>query len=141
VEGEKDADALGGLGLVATTNPHGAGKWRDEYSETLRGAHVVILPDRDEPGRKHADQVARSLWGKASKIKVVELPGDSVKDVSDWLRAGGTKEQLLKLVAQAQEWRPAPAVSYEELRATFAEMALLARRRAAAVYFVRGHCQ
>jgi len=119
VEGEKDADALGGLGLVATTNPHGAGKWREDYSETLRGAHVVIIPDRDEPGRKHADQVARSLWGKAKTIKVVELPGDGVKDVSDWLKAGGTKEELLKLVAQAQEWRPAPAVSYEELRAVF----------------------
>jgi 5S rRNA maturation endonuclease (ribonuclease M5)/DNA-binding transcriptional ArsR family regulator len=119
VEGEKDADALGGLGLVATTNPQGAGKWRDDYSETLKGAHVVIIPDRDEPGRKHADQVARSLWGKASSIKVVELSGDSVKDVSDWLKAGGTKEQLLGLVLQAQEWRPAPAMAYDELRAAF----------------------
>jgi putative DNA primase/helicase len=76
VEGEKDADALCGLGFVATTNPHGAGKWRDDYSETLKGAHVVILPDKDEPGRKHAESVAKSLWGKASSIKVVELPGD-----------------------------------------------------------------
>ena len=29
VEGEKDADALAALGLVATTSPLGAGKWRD----------------------------------------------------------------------------------------------------------------
>jgi len=120
VEGEKDADALGGLGLVATTNPHGAGKWRDDYSETLKGAHVAIIPDNDEPGRKHAESVARSLWGKASSIKVVELSGDSVKDVSDWLKAGGTREQLQELVAQAPEWRPAPAVTYEELREIFA---------------------
>jgi hypothetical protein len=119
VEGEKDANALCGLGLVATTNPHGAGKWRDDYSETLKGAHVVVIPDKDEPGRKHAESVAKSLWGKARTIKVVELPGEGVKDVSDWLRAGGTKEKLLKLVAQAPEWRPAPTVSYEELRATF----------------------
>jgi hypothetical protein len=119
VEGEKDADALCGLGLVATTNPHGAGKWRDDYSQALKGAHVVILPDKDEAGRKHADQVAKSLWGKARTIKVVELPGEGVKDVSDWLRAGGTKEKLLKLVAQVSAWRPAPAMSYEELRETF----------------------
>jgi 5S rRNA maturation endonuclease (ribonuclease M5) len=119
VEGEKDADALCGLGLVATTNPQGAGKWREDYSETLKGAHVVVIPDNDDAGRKHADQVAKSLWGKASSIKVVELSGDSVKDVSDWLRAGGTKDQLLELVAQAPEWKPAPTVSYDELRATF----------------------
>jgi hypothetical protein len=121
VEGEKDADALGGLGLVATTNPHGAGKWREEYSQALKGAHVAIIPDRDDAGRRHAESVARSLWGKAKTIKVVELSGDGVKDVSDWLRAGGTKEELLKLVAQAPEWKPAPAVSYEELRATFSK--------------------
>jgi 5S rRNA maturation endonuclease (ribonuclease M5)/DNA-binding transcriptional ArsR family regulator len=119
VEGEKDADALGGLGLVATTNPHGAGKWRDDYSQTIKGAHVVILPDKDDAGRKHADQVARSLWGKASSIKVVELPGDGIKDVSDWLTAGGTKEQLLELILQAPEWKPAPAMAYDELRAAF----------------------
>jgi putative DNA primase/helicase len=29
VEGEKDADAVSALGLVATTNPGGAGKWRE----------------------------------------------------------------------------------------------------------------
>src|SRR5579862_3420628 len=32
VEGEKDVDALGKLGIFATCNPGGAGKWRDEYS-------------------------------------------------------------------------------------------------------------
>ena len=36
-EGEKDADNLRALGFTATTNPLGAEKWRDEYSETLRG--------------------------------------------------------------------------------------------------------
>ena len=30
VEGEKDTDTLVALGLVATTNPMGAKKWRDE---------------------------------------------------------------------------------------------------------------
>jgi len=118
-EGEKDADALAALGLVATTNPHGAGKWRDEYSETLRGAHVVILPDKDDVGRKHGEAVARSLWGKAKSIKIVELDGEGVKDVSDWLAAGGTKERLLELVAQTPEWQPAPAMRYEELRQVF----------------------
>lgn len=58
VEGEKDVESLAALSLVATTAPGGAGKWRQEYAETLRGADVVILPDNDEPGRRHAEQVA-----------------------------------------------------------------------------------
>jgi putative DNA primase/helicase len=61
VEGEKDADRLRELGLTATTAPMGAGKWRDSYSETLRGANVVILPDNDEAGLRHARQIAANL--------------------------------------------------------------------------------
>ena len=40
VEGEKDADALTALGLTATCNPMGAGKWRDSYTATLAGADL-----------------------------------------------------------------------------------------------------
>ncbi len=117
VEGEKDVESLRALGLVATTNPHGAGKWREEYGESLRGAHVVIIPDNDEVGRRHAEAVAKSLGGKAASVKVVELP--SGKDVSDWLCAGGTKEALLRLVEQAACGPSRPALSYPELVATF----------------------
>jgi len=49
VEGEKDCDRLMNAGLVATTNPGGAGKWRAEYNEPLRGRAVVILSDNDNP--------------------------------------------------------------------------------------------
>jgi hypothetical protein len=98
VEGEKDADNLATLGLVATTSPLGAGRWRPEYSEFLRGRTVVILPDNDGPGRKHAEDVSASLAGKAAAVRVVELPGLPPKgDVSDWLAAGGTKKRLLGL--------------------------------------------
>src|SRR5215471_8124185 len=74
-EGEKDADNLRALGIAATTNAGGAGKWRREYSEALRGRTLVVLPDNDEPGRKHAHQVARSLHGIAASVKIIELPG------------------------------------------------------------------
>jgi predicted nuclease with TOPRIM domain len=40
----------------------------------LRGAHVVIFPTNDKLGRKHAEHVAKSLWGKAKSIKLIELP-------------------------------------------------------------------
>src|SRR6266849_5709232 len=84
VEGEKDADRLARLGFTATTNPGGAGKWDKAYSEILRGAIVVLLPDNDGAGQKHAGLVALNLQGKASLIKIVNLPGLPPKgDVSD----------------------------------------------------------
>jgi hypothetical protein len=109
VEGERDADRLSELGLTATTNPMGAGKWRDAYSETLRGARVVILPDNDNPGREHATQVAQSLRANVASVKVVKLPGLPEKgDVSDWLDRGGSVEDLLRMAREAPEWRPSP---------------------------------
>jgi hypothetical protein len=98
VEGEKDADRLASLGFLVTTNAGGAGKWRDEFSDFLRGRHVVIIPDDDEPGRDHAAKVARSLQGAAASVRILELPGLPPKgDVSDWLDAGGVVDELLVL--------------------------------------------
>ena len=95
-EGEKDTDRLSRLGLTATTNPGGAGKWRPAYADALRGRKVVILPDNDPPGRDHALKVASSLAGIAATVKIVELPGLPEKgDVSDWLDAGHTASDLL----------------------------------------------
>jgi hypothetical protein len=74
VEGEKDVDHLMGLGLVATTSPMGAGKWRDHYSESLRGKAVVLIPDNDQPGRDHMNKVAEGLVGIAASIRWLDLP-------------------------------------------------------------------
>ena len=93
VEGEKDADAIAELGVCATTSPAGAGKWRPEYAEALTGATVVIVADKDEPGRKHAFAVAASLAGKASDISVVEAAEG--KDASDHLDAGYTPQEMV----------------------------------------------
>ncbi len=107
VEGEKDADALAALGLAATCNAQGAGKWRAEYNRHFADKRVCILPDNDDPGRKHARDVARQLHGLAEVVKVIELPGLPPKgDVSDWLAAGGTRESLLELVKAAPAWEP-----------------------------------
>jgi putative DNA primase/helicase len=103
-EGEKDADRLATSKLLATTNPGGALKWRPEYSEIFKGRSVAILPDKDEAGRKHAQQVAKSLRGVAARVKIVELPG-TAKDVSAWLDDGNTVAKLKELVGQAEEWQ------------------------------------
>lgn len=86
-EGEKDADAVRKTGECGTTNPGGAGKWAPQYTETLRGAKVVILADDDEPGRKHAVAVYRELYGKADRVGI-RLPAEGFKDIADHLAAG-----------------------------------------------------
>ncbi len=99
VEGEKDADALNKLGLIATTNVSGSEKWRKEYNEYLKDRTVVILPDNDDAGRSHAIQIANYLKGIAKSIKIIKLPNLPEKgDVSDWLDAGGTVKELTELV-------------------------------------------
>lgn len=102
VEGEKDADRLASLGLVATCNAGGAGKWRASHSEFLKGRHVTLIPDNDDAGRDHVQKVAASLKGIALYVRILELPGLPEKgDVSDWLDAGGTLEELSRLPAVA----------------------------------------
>jgi hypothetical protein len=110
-EGEKDGDRLAKLGFpaVVTCNPLGAGKWREEYSETFRGATVFVIADKDKDGRSHVQQVAVSLHGRAKRVAVLELPdrnGYKVKDASDWLAAGGTVRELAELLHAASEWTP-----------------------------------
>lgn len=99
-EGEKDVDALRALGVEATCNPGGAGKWHyvaDCARTALAGRHVVIIPDKDGKGRGHASQVAADTHGYVASIRRLELPGDGVKDAADWIAAGGTAAQLEEL--------------------------------------------
>lgn len=103
VEGEKDVHNLARSNIVATTSPGGAGKWRDEYADSLAGARVVIIPDNDEVGREHAQAVLDSLTGKAAQAAILNLPGLPPKgDVSDWLgRSGNDARRLADLVMEA----------------------------------------
>lgn len=97
VEGEKDANNLWDIGLAATCNPMGAGKWRDDYDELFRGADVVVIPDNDEAGEDHAKDVVRHLRHFAGRLRVVCIPG--FKDISDWLAAGHTRQELDVIIA------------------------------------------
>ena len=102
VEGEKDANQVALLALVATCNPGGVGKWLASYAVFFRGRDVVILSDNDDAGRNHARSVATNLKPSAARVRILELPGLPPKgDVSDWLAAGGTREELLDLAAEA----------------------------------------
>ncbi|MGA7636617.1 MAG: hypothetical protein WCB00_06795, partial [Candidatus Acidiferrales bacterium] len=113
VEGEKDVATGNALGLTATCNAGGAGKWRDDYSESLRGKRIVVIADGDEPGRKHAAQVAASLAGKVESLKVLELRGS--KDLSDWVERGGTREALINLIQATLEWNPQSSIDADAM--------------------------
>src|SRR6266446_8636892 len=124
-EGEKDVDIVADLGLIATCNHGGAGvgKWRPEISHWFVGRDVVILPDNDEVGHKHALDVAQKLESVASRVRILELPGLRHKgDVSDWRAAGGTRAQLEALAEDAPVFRPeakqAPAPEQRSIRVT-----------------------
>ena len=111
VEGEKDCDNLTALGLVATCNPMGAGKWRPEYSESLRGKDVVLVPDNDQPGREHMVKVAQNLQGISRSVKWLDLPGLPEKgDVSDFISTFNDpvdcQEKLAVLIAGADVYEP-----------------------------------
>jgi 5S rRNA maturation endonuclease (ribonuclease M5) len=95
VEGEKDVHALEAAGVVATTNPGGCGKWHARYAETLRGAsEVIVVADKDEPGRKHAEDVLRSFEGIAPTRLVEAKVG---KDAADHLAAGFAPDEFVPL--------------------------------------------
>ena len=73
-EGEKDADNLVKMGFEATTSAMGAGKWRKSYTEALRGALVLIIPDNDEAGWAHALNVLEEIYYEAECVKIVRIP-------------------------------------------------------------------
>jgi putative DNA primase/helicase len=92
VEGEKCADRLISMGLIATTNVSGAGSWLAHYAEQLHGVHSVIIADNDVPGRMHARHVASTLKPYALTVNLC-VPRHG-KDVSDLLDAGYTLDHL-----------------------------------------------
>lgn len=116
VEGEKDADRLnalftaGGTPAIATTSAQGAndtGRW-ESYAEGLKGRAVVVIPDCDPTGSRHARGVCGHLAGVAASVKLVELPGVGPKgDVSDWLDQDNTPDDLWTLICSASEFDPA----------------------------------
>jgi len=111
VEGEKDVDTCRNHGLAATTNPMGAGKWRKDFNQFLVDADVIVCGDNDQPGRDHVQSVARSLYGTARCIRILDLVTiwpeiEEGEDISDWFKDGGTVAQLRELVGQITPWEP-----------------------------------
>jgi hypothetical protein len=101
-EGEKDVHAIVNAGGVATTwsdgawSPGSTPKWRSEYTEQLRDAHVIVIQDRDVAGRATAKDIADAIRPVAKRVKIVEAAEG--KDASDHLQAGHTLSELVNWV-------------------------------------------
>ena len=128
--GEKDADNLLSLGLLATTNHGGEGKWWPELTPYFKDRRVFLLLDNDTPGETHCAVVGGALTGVASEIRVVRFPELPAKgDVSDFIeirRKDGLDdkaiERELRLRFQAAPvWTPtniSPAAETSTIAAT-----------------------
>jgi predicted P-loop ATPase len=102
VNGEKAADrGAQQLGLCTTCHVEGEGEWHTAFNDTFRGKNVVVVLDNDDKGEQHGATVARALAGVAVEIRLVRLPGLQPRgDLWDWIEAGGTAEQLRRIVEE-----------------------------------------
>ena len=128
VEGEKCADKLFTLGVIATCNIGGSGKWRPSDTKCLaRAKEIILCPDCDRPGVKHMDMIYSALIGKDNQLKVsqsstdqkdkpaikwlyvfpdypqwLSLPEKGGLDISDWLESQKSIEDIYNSVEEAK---------------------------------------
>ena len=102
MEGEKDADTMRRLGLVATT-AGGTNDWRKKFAKHFKDAWVTILPDNDEPGQKLARKIEKDIQNVCYCYRVVTVSEEEKGDVTDYIQAGHSKEELLSLI-DAEPW-------------------------------------
>jgi hypothetical protein len=103
-EGEKAADALCSLGVVATTSHAGAGGWNPDLNQYFVGANVVIVPDNDIAGWNYAHKIVESLIGTGStkSIRVLDLNLSNPKeDAYEWVNRYDGSRTLLAQIAKA----------------------------------------
>jgi hypothetical protein len=104
VEGEGKVDALWSLGLPATCNIAGSGKWRPSDTQDLKGAAVILCPDRDKPGIKHMESIfqdfpkANWLYPFPDSPLWNHLPDSKGADIKDWIDEGATKDQIIEAI-------------------------------------------
>jgi putative DNA primase/helicase len=119
-EGEKAADAVVALGVVATTWAGGTGAvgdgerttWTPAFAEYFRGASLALWPDNDEVGRAAMEKILQVLEGVAEEVVVIE-DGQNAKgaDAADWIAGGGTRDALQGLILEARKTATARVVT------------------------------
>ncbi|MEG3882137.1 DUF3987 domain-containing protein, partial [Microcoleus sp. herbarium7] len=123
VEGEACADILWNLGLAATCNIGGSSKWRSSDTSDLEGAKVVIVPDRDEPGIKHAELLHQEFPGALWLYPFPEskawenLPKSKGLDVADWIEHYKiTAEDIKAAIGEKKVFEASPQAAARVIR-------------------------
>ena len=93
-EGEKDVEAIEAVGGVAVCSAMGAGKADRADTSPLRGKRVIVIEDKDEPGRQHAQQVSKILVGVAASVRIMEAAVG--KDAADHIAAGLALDEFIE---------------------------------------------
>ena len=112
-EGEKDAltvtelHLLSDYGLAVGTTSGGAESWDSQLAKHLRGKKVVLMPDADAAGAKFAADVKASLHAEGIEYRVVSFEDVGAKDVTDFLEAGHTAEELAQRIGT--DWVDVPS--------------------------------
>lgn len=99
-EGEKAADALSSIGLLAVATVTGADKTPgDQVLSALDGREVWLWPDNDEPGRKHMASIALRLRSDVRWVNWTAAPQKG--DAADYVATGGTVEGIRMMLKDA----------------------------------------
>ncbi|MFP3017045.1 MAG: AAA family ATPase [Wolbachia sp.] len=117
VEGEKCADALIEQGMTATTAMLGANAPIEKTDwSPLKGKHVIIWPDNDEPGKQYAEKVVKKLtFLGVLSLTLLEIPENKPKgwDAADGIQANidisefiesNSRKVIVKQLLNIQEW-------------------------------------
>jgi hypothetical protein len=102
-EGPTDASALLDMGyqnVAGRPSCTGGIKLLIELARRRQSREVVIVSDSDEPGRRGADHLASVLVAYAPAVRVIAPPA-GIKDVRDWLRAGGNRRDVEEAIRAA----------------------------------------
>ena len=89
-EGEKDADKLQSIGIVATSPTQGAKSPGKSDWSVLAGKSVTVSVDNDQAGREFGKLVLDMIRDIAAEVRVVELKDDwpdlpEKGDAADWV--------------------------------------------------------
>lgn len=109
---------LCGIQVEPTCNIGGSSKWRSTDTTDLQGANVVIVPDRDKPGIKHAELLNQEFpdplwlyplpeskaWGNLPKSKGLDLA-----DGVDYHKI--TAEDIKATIGEKKVFKAAPQVA------------------------------
>lgn len=105
VEGEKDADTIAHLGYVATSLKG----IKTIDASIFQDAIVNFIGDTGQAGEEYKKHIYYSIADKVQSFRIIELPGleklGDNADVTDWLKAGHTKEEFKAAIRDFWDWK------------------------------------